>query len=158
MKTVDPVTDVAVIKTLREALRHGPYPYLRERAHAVLLSIRGYSMSEIAAIFEVRYQTVSDWIDAWDDYGLRGLYKKHEGGKPPIYTDQEAQRIREIVSEEPRRLAYVQTKIAEETGKTASKQTLSRLLKKSWDLFISGFVRLAVISATRSSSGVASLP
>ena len=111
MKTVDPVTDVAVIKTLREALRHGPYPYLRERAHAVLLSIRGYSMSEIAAIFEVRYQTVSDWIDAWDDYGLRGLYKKHEGGKPPIYTDQEAQRIREIVSEEPRRLAYVQTEV-----------------------------------------------
>ena len=59
------------------------------------------------------------------------LYKKHEGGKPPIYTDQEAQRNREIVSEEPRRLAYVQTKIAEETGKTASKQTLSRLLKKA---------------------------
>ncbi|WP_263080894.1 helix-turn-helix domain-containing protein [Endozoicomonas sp. Mp262] len=77
------LTDVAVIKTLREAIRHGPYPYLRERAHAILLSIRGYSMSEIAAIFEVRYQTVSDWIDAWDDYGLRGLYKKHEGGKPP---------------------------------------------------------------------------
>ena len=53
------------------------------------------------------------------------------GSDVTLYTDQEAQRIREIVSEEPRRLAYVQTKIAEETGKTASKQTLSRLLKKA---------------------------
>ena len=35
-----------------------------------------YSMSEIAAIFEVRYQTVSDWIDAWDDYGLRASVQK----------------------------------------------------------------------------------
>ena len=50
MKTVDPITDDAVTKTLRDAVHHGPYPYLRERAQAVLLSSRRYSMQQIADI------------------------------------------------------------------------------------------------------------
>ena len=48
MKTVDPITDDAVTKTLRDAVHHGPYPYLR--AQAVLLSSRRYSMQQIADI------------------------------------------------------------------------------------------------------------
>ena len=62
MKAVDPITDDAVTKTLRDAVRHGPYPYLRERAQAVLLSSRRYSMQQIADILEVHYQTVNHWI------------------------------------------------------------------------------------------------
>ena len=130
MKAVDPITDDAVKETLREAVRHGFYPYLRERAQAVLLSSRGYSMQQIADILEVQYQTISHWIDDWDDYGLRGLYKRHDGGRKPIYTLQDEQRIKDLVTEEPRRLSYVQAKIEEETGKLASKSTLSRILKK----------------------------
>ncbi len=139
MKAVDPITDDAVKETLREAVRHGQYPYLRERAHAVLLSSRGYSMQQIAEIFEVQYQTVSHWIDNWDDYGLRGLYKGHDGGRPSIYTPQDERRIRELVSEEPRRLSYVQKKIEEETGKPASKQTLGRIVKNKLGLVYKRF-------------------
>ena len=91
-------------------------------------------MQQIADIFEVQYQTVSRWIDDWDDYGLRGLYKGHAGGRAPIYTHQDEQRIKELVAEEPRRLSYVQAKIEEETGKSASKSTLSRILKNEWVL------------------------
>ena len=139
MKTVDPITDDAVKETLKEAVRYGPYPYLRERAQAVLLSSRGYNMQQIAEIFEIKYQTVSHWIDDWDDYGLRGLYKVHDGGRPPIYTHQDEQRIKDLVSEEPRRLSYVQAKIEEETGKSASKSTLSRILKKKLGLVYKRF-------------------
>ena len=131
MKTVDPITDNAVKETLKEAVRYGPYPYLRERAQAVLLSSRGYTMKQISEIFEVQYKTVSHWIDDWDDYGLRGLYKGHDGGRSPIYTHQDEQRIKDLVSGKPRRLSYVQAKIEEETGKSASKSTLSRILKKT---------------------------
>ena len=132
MKAVDPITDDAVTETLKEAVLHGSYPYLRQRAQAILLSAKGFSMQQIAEISEVKYQTVSHWIDEWDDYGLRGLYKGHAGGRRSIYTHQEEQRIKELVSEEPRRLSYVQAKIEEETGKPASQTTLSRILKKTW--------------------------
>ena len=109
-------------------------------------------------IFEVRYQTVSDWIDAWDDYGLRGLYKKHEGGKPPIYTDQEAQRIKRDCLRGTSQAGLCSNKDCRGNREDCLKTNFVETFKKSWDLFISGFVRLAVISATRSSSGVASLP
>ncbi|MGI9276649.1 MAG: helix-turn-helix domain-containing protein [Endozoicomonas sp.] len=151
MKAVDPITDDAVKETLREAIRHGPYPYLRERAQAVLLSSRGYSMQQMARMLEVQYQTVSRWIDEWDDYGLRGLYKGHNGGRSAIYTHQDEQRIQELVAEEPRRLSYVQAKVEEKTGKLASKATLSRVVK-NLDSFIKGFVNPASISETRNTS------
>ena len=156
MKAVDPITDVTVKETLKEAVRNGPYPYLRERAHAVLLSSRGYPMQQIADIFDVQYQTVSRWIDDWDDYGLRGLYKGHDGGRKPIYSLQDEQRIKDLVAEEPRRLSYVQSKIEEETGKSASKSTLSRIVKKNSGSFIKGSVNPASTSETKKTSSAAS--
>ena len=130
MKTVFPITDEAIRKTLREAYRHAPYPYVRERAHAVLLSSRGFSMAQIAKIYEVQYQAVSRWLDSWEDHGIRGLYKTHNGGRQPIYNPAEEERIKALVAEEPRRLSYVKSKIEEETDKTASKSTLGRIVKK----------------------------
>ncbi|MFK0573657.1 helix-turn-helix domain-containing protein, partial [Endozoicomonas sp.] len=61
MKTVNPITDTAVITTLKLAVRLGPTPYIRERAHAILLSNRGYTLEQIADFFENQYQTVSRW-------------------------------------------------------------------------------------------------
>ena len=130
MKTVNPITNGAVKKTLLEAVQHGTCSFLRERAHAILLSSRQYPMQQIAEILGVHYQTVSHWINDWDDYGIRGLYKKHDGGRPPIYTPEEEQQIKELVAREPRRLSYVRAKMEEQTGKKSSKATLSRILKK----------------------------
>ncbi|MCW7551201.1 IS630 family transposase [Endozoicomonas gorgoniicola] len=130
MKTVLPITDGAIRETLQIARSHGPTPYVRERAHAVLLSSRGFPMAQIADIFEVQYQTVSRWLDDWEDYGIRGLYKTHDGGKKPIYNSEEELRIKELVAKEPRRISYVQSKIEEETGKSASKTTIGRIIKK----------------------------
>ncbi|MGO0305073.1 transposase [Endozoicomonas acroporae] len=121
MKTVDPITDDAVKKTLRDAVRYGPYPYLRERAQAVLLSSRRYSMQQIADILEVHYQTVNHWID---DYGICGLYKGYDGGKPPIYSQQEEQKIKNLVAEEPRRLSYVQAKMEESKHSSNDRYTI----------------------------------
>ncbi|MFK0571962.1 helix-turn-helix domain-containing protein [Endozoicomonas sp.] len=51
-----------------------------------------------------------------NSYGIRALYKGHEGGRPFIYDETEVQRIKELVAEEPRRLSYVQSRIEDETG------------------------------------------
>ncbi|WP_257295681.1 helix-turn-helix domain-containing protein [Endozoicomonas sp. YOMI1] len=80
MKFVSAITDKAIITTLQHAWRLGSTPYLRERAHAILLSHRGYSLEQIADVFGTQYQTISSWIDHWEDYGIRGLYKSHGGG------------------------------------------------------------------------------
>lgn len=131
MKTVSPITDDTIIETLRTAKRSDPRPYVRERAHAILLSAKGYSLSKIGDIFEVQYQTVSRWIDDWERSGIQGLHKRHVGGAQPIFDETETQRLLELVAEEPRRLAYVQAKLERETGKKASLSTLQRLVKKN---------------------------
>ncbi len=131
MKAVRPIADEAVITTLKSAMRYAPLPCVRERAHAILLSSKGYSLSHISDIYEVQYQTVSRWIDDWEILGLRGLYKGHDGGAHPIYNEVEAQRLVELMAEEPRRISYVQAKLADETGKKASLKTLKRMAKKN---------------------------
>ena len=130
MKYVTPITDDAVVLTLKYAKNYGPLRCIRERAHGLLLNNRGFTLGQIAEILEIKYQTVSQWIDDWEDYGIRALYKGHDGGRPFIYDEAEVQRIRELVAEEPRRLSYVQSKIEDETGKSASKRTLGKIVKK----------------------------
>ena len=131
MKTVSPITDDTIIETLRTAKRSDPRPYVRGRAHAILLDTKWYSLSKIGDVFEVQYQTVSRWIDDWKQMGTQGLHKIHDGGSLPVFDETETQRLLELVAEEPRRLAYVQAKLERETGKKASLSTLQRLVKKN---------------------------
>ena len=129
-KSVHPITDNAIIDTLKCAMRKGPLPCVRERAHAVLLSTKGYSLAQIADVFDVQYQTISRWVDDWELSGIRGLYKDHGGGRSTIYNGQETQRLKDLIKEEPRRISYAQAKLEEETGKSASLKTLKRMAKK----------------------------
>jgi predicted transcriptional regulator len=48
----------------------------RQRAHAILLSSDGFSVDDIAKIFWVDRDTVSGWIDKWEQFGLEGLKDK----------------------------------------------------------------------------------
>ena len=117
MKSVTNITDKAIITTLHNACRLGPTPYLRERAHAVLLSHRGYSLEQIADILGTQYQTISRWIDQWEDQGVRGLYKSHGGGVPVTFSPKEVERIHELIEKEPRRIRHAKAVIEEETKK-----------------------------------------
>ena len=83
MKYVN-ITDEAVVLTLKYAKHYGPLRCIRERAHGLLLSNRGFTLEQIAEILEIKYQTASQWIDDWEDYGIRALYKRHGGGRPCI--------------------------------------------------------------------------
>ena len=131
MKTVCPITDDTIITTLKLAMRSGPLPCMKERAHAILLSSKGYTLSQIGDIFDIQYQTVSRWIDEWEQLGLRALYKGHSGGAQSIYNEAETERLLELIEEEPRRISYAQAKLESETGKKSSLKTLKRMIKKN---------------------------
>lgn len=59
------------------------------RIEGLLLSIRKYKASEIAAILEVDYDTVIDWFNRWESTGLSGVLNKPKSGRPPIFDEQE---------------------------------------------------------------------
>src|SRR5512134_1587072 len=130
MKFVAPVTD-AERETLREALKYGPSARVRQRAQAVYLSSRGYRLEQLAELFEVDRDTVSSWLDGWDERGVRGLYDAPRVGRPLLLSEPEQQQVRRWVEAEPRQLKHVQAQLQARTGKTASLKTLKRVLKKT---------------------------
>jgi len=69
----------------REALEqthlNGKTSRQRQRAHAVLLSASGYRLDQLADIVSVDRDTVSGWLNLWQDKGLAGLADAPKPGR-----------------------------------------------------------------------------
>ena len=66
---------------------------LRNRSHAILLSFEKYPIAEIARICRVDRDTVSGWIDNWNELGEKGLEDGEKPGRPLILSLEDAQSI-----------------------------------------------------------------
>lgn len=82
MKFIDPLSD-ADRTALEQVHREGPAHRQRQRAQAVLLSSRGYTLEQLADLFQVRRDTVSGWLGAWQGRGLAGLQDAPKSGRTP---------------------------------------------------------------------------
>lgn len=118
------------VDTLQEAIKHCEQSRVRQRAQAVLWSSMGYCRTEISRLLFVVPDVVSHWLDKWQEIGLAGLYDETRSGRPPVYSEADVQLLKTLVDESPQHLRQVQAKMAMLTGKTASVDTLKRLLKK----------------------------
>ena len=56
---------------------------MRERAHAVLLSARRYTLDQVAAVLAVDRDAVSRTLDRWERGGVAALEEGHRPGRPP---------------------------------------------------------------------------
>lgn len=74
----------------------------RKRAHAILLSFRGYSIDQIADIYEIDRDRVSQWFEWWAELEFDGLGDERRSGRPPKLSVAEQEQAVEIVQEEPR--------------------------------------------------------
>lgn len=74
----------------------------RMRAHTVLLSARHFSIDQIALIYEVDRDRVSQWIEWWKEFEFAGLADDVRGGRPPKLSLAEQAEALQIVAEEPR--------------------------------------------------------
>jgi len=61
------------VEHLREVSRHSRNYRERERAKAILLSFKGYNVTTLSDIFEVSRATITNWLDAWETRGVKGL-------------------------------------------------------------------------------------
>jgi Helix-turn-helix domain len=58
----------------------------RMRAQAILLSDKGFALNQLAAIFEIDRDSVSQWLDWWAEYQFDGLADDPRSGRPPILS------------------------------------------------------------------------
>ncbi len=88
-------------KALEEMHREGKTHRQRQRAQAVLLSSRGFTLEQLADIFSVDRDTVSGWLDAWQEKGLSGLADAPKPGRRRKIDGSLEALLRDILIENP---------------------------------------------------------
>ncbi len=103
---------------------------VRNRSHAILLSFEKFPITEIARICRVDRDTVSGWLDSWNEKKFKGLEDEEKTGRPLILSLAEQAKTIEIGLQNPKFPHRGLNEIKAETGKEISVWTLKNLLKK----------------------------
>ena len=118
------------IITLEELHKNHPTSQVRRRAHMLLLSDQGQSISSIASIYGVRRNTVARCMDRWEKEGIVGLLNKPRPGRPRLLSPEEEERAVALIEKDCRNRKHAQQTLEKETGKTVSEWTFKRSLKR----------------------------
>ena len=66
----------------------------KERLHAIcIIKINNYSIAETARQMFCTYQSVRNWFDSFEKYGLEGLEDLPRSGRPPLIPHKKLQKI-----------------------------------------------------------------
>jgi len=76
---------------------------LKERYQAMYLSFK-YSWKEIAEIVGRDYDTVLEWVKAYNENGLQGLNSDKPSGRPASLTEEQQSEVKRTVQMSPRKL------------------------------------------------------
>lgn len=117
------------VQHLETLAAQDPARRVRMRAHSILLSFRGASMNEIAQIYQVHRDTVSCWLDRFAQDGVDGLSDQPRCGGPTKLTASEQAVAHALLARAPNAPKTVLAQLREQTGKTISPSTLTRMAK-----------------------------
>lgn len=130
MVSVDTLCKAELV-TLESMRKNHPSQATRVRAHAIVLSNRGYSIQEIADVTAVCRQTVSSWISRWETKGLIELIDKPRSGRPRVLSEAQEQGIIGAIKKQPRKLKQVASELSEQFGIRVTVSKLKRLCKQA---------------------------
>src|SRR2546425_6183232 len=118
-KFVNPLTS-AQRDQLGEIMKSSAPQRKRMRAHAILLRERRYSIDQIADIYQVDRDRVSQWLDWWEGDPFDGLYDDPRSGRPPKLTEHEQKQTVKNAPPEPRAPKHRPKGIADAFGEKIS--------------------------------------
>lgn len=120
-------------RSLLELLKsRGSSERVRDRAHALLLSDKGYDINSLSDVFSVGRDTISSWISRWVTEGRKGLLDKDKPGRPRCFTEVEEKKM--IVSAESTPIQRINVFTQKQNNifdKKSSSRTIKRILKKA---------------------------
>ena len=117
--------------TLEEMHKNHQNSAPRARAHAILLNAGGFMLPIIAGILGVCRQTVSTWLHAWEDKGIRGLIDLPRSGRPHILSNELEVKAIEYVEQSPRSLKKVISELSDKFEVKINLSTLKRICKRA---------------------------
>ena len=87
-------------QTLEEGFNNHPKAHVRKRCPALLLSDRGKTVKDIAALYETRTRTIYTWMNRWQSMGIVGLFILPGRGLKPTLSI-----INEVIVKEVKKVA-----------------------------------------------------
>ena len=129
-KFVTPLNNIQ-IQSLENLHKNHPSARVRMRAHSILLNSKSFNVNEIAVIYNVNRDSVSSWINSWEESGVEGLFEKPRSGAPSKLTESEIEIVKDIIINNSQSPKIILAKISKEIDKTISMSTLKRIIKKS---------------------------
>lgn len=117
------------VNTLQEGHKHGLQFQFRSRCLCLLLSHQQQPVKWLKEHFQVSQLTIYNWLDAWEEKGLRGLYNQPGQGRKPILTPQDKATVTQHVEQHTQQLKLARQSLRTELNRDFSQKTLSRFLK-----------------------------
>lgn len=117
------------VRMLERFRRHSRKPRVRDRALSLLLSHQGQSVNQLAGFFGVHRNTIINWFDAFERYGLVGLYDAQGRGRKPKLTPEQARQVKAWVKQSPQDLDRVAARVAEHFKVSVSRWTVKRAIQ-----------------------------
>jgi transposase len=121
-----PLDRVHLLERIHNSSRHHQ---TRQRAQCILLSFRGYTVTQLQGIFQVDRLTIYNWFNAWESLKFVGLYDRAGRGAKPKLTPEEGAQVKAWGKQFPRQLNTIRALVKQHFGKKVSKKTLGRVLK-----------------------------
>lgn len=100
MKFIPSLTEEQT-QALRELHKNSSTHRARQRAHAVLLSSKGYTLTQLADIFDLDRDTISEWLTVWQHQGHTALSDAPKPGRPSKLDEATRQELIQTVQESP---------------------------------------------------------
>lgn len=77
-------TGLPKLNRLKQMYKKASDSRQRQRAHSIILSMKGFSIDQISNIIDVDRDSVSNWFNRWEEGGIDALLDLSKSGRPPI--------------------------------------------------------------------------
>lgn len=84
------------LPTLREMGIYHPHARTRMRAQGMSRLAQGLTLQQVADEFEVHLNSVENWCQRWDEFGLVGLFEGRHTGRPRKLSDEEQRQLGDL--------------------------------------------------------------
>jgi len=98
LKKMDSEQTKDEIQNLKRLARHSKEPRMKMRYDVIRLHLQGRSKSEIADIIDTTYQTVRNYINAYNKLGIEGLKINKPPGRAKKLTDAQEKQLYDCIS------------------------------------------------------------
>ena len=117
------------LRLLQRIHRQSRHHQVRQRAQFLLLVGQGWTIGQLLKIFSVTHKTLYNWLDAWEERGIIGLYNRPGRGRKGLFNQEQKEQIKAWAKKNPKNLKRIRQKIKEEWDLIVSQDTIKRILK-----------------------------